>query len=57
MKGWSLNDLKRYEEALECYNKLIEIYPNDKDTWWYLVLWHSPMEEILECYKKVIEVT
>ena len=32
-KGLALNSLGRYDEAIKCYDKAIEIDPNDADAW------------------------
>ena len=32
-KGNTLNNLARYDEAIKCYDKVIEIEPNNADAW------------------------
>ena len=32
-KGLALNSLGKYDEAIKCYDKAIEIDPDDADTW------------------------
>ena len=50
-KGVDLAKLKRYEEAIEAYEKAIEINPKDDDAWFNkgVVVWE------LERYEEAIE--
>ena len=34
-KGYSLSKLKKYSDALVCYDKFLQINPNDKPSWTY----------------------
>ena len=34
LKGIALRSLGRYDEAIECFNKSLEIDPRDKNTSW-----------------------
>ena len=35
LKGITLRSLGRYDEAIECFNKSLEIDPRDKNASWY----------------------
>ncbi|MBA7597449.1 Cell division coordinator CpoB [subsurface metagenome] len=58
-KGLDLFELKRYREAIECYDKALEINP-DYDAAWYdkgLVLFRlKRYREAIECYDKALEI-
>ena len=58
-KGEALAQLKRYQEAIESYNKTIELNPNDSDA--YLNKGNAlddikRYKEAIDCYNKVIEL-
>lgn len=58
-RGYILNELQRYEEALECFDKTLELNPD------YASAWHNKgytlhklgrLSEAIECYKKRLEL-
>ena len=56
-----LKDLQRYEEAIECYDKAIELNPDNPEYWnkkanLLYKLDEVSFEEILKCYDKAIEL-
>ena len=58
-KGSSLADLGRYEEAIKCYDKAIELRPNDTAVWYskgnaLLIL--NRYVQAITCYNKVLEL-
>ena len=58
-KGIALDNLKRYEEAIECYDKAIEINPKDSRAWYNKGAALNNLkryEEAIECYDKAIEI-
>jgi tetratricopeptide (TPR) repeat protein len=58
-KGYSLHSLGRFEEAIVCYNKVLEISPRHKDAWNNKGnSLHSlgRFEEAVVCYNKAIEI-
>ena len=61
-KGFALNNLGRYEEAIICYDKLLEINPNDALV---ALIWNKKClalndlkryEEAIECFDRVLEI-
>lgn len=57
-KGKSYSNRRKYEEALECYNKAIEINPSNPQAWFEKrhVLYNlGRFEELIELYDKEIE--
>ena len=58
-KGQALDNIGREEEALECYNKALEINPDDLQVLDYKSNSLTDMgryEEALECYNKIFEL-
>ena len=58
-KGIALGELKRYEEAIECFDKAIELNPNDPWYWYNKGVALSELkryEEEIECYDRAIEL-
>ena len=58
-KGISLAVLERNDEALECYDKAIQMDPNDEFAFYnkgVLLTDMNRSEEALECYDKVLEI-
>lgn len=59
-KGLSLYNLKRYNEAIECYDKILEINPKDANAWYKkgVVLYQDlhKDEEVIKAYDKAIEI-
>ena len=58
-KGTALYILKKYKEALTCYNKVIEISPQDKFNWIKKGLTLCELGEYdpaLSCYDKALEL-
>lgn len=54
-----LYDLGRYEEALTCHNKAIQIYHNYADAWYERGLTLEKLgrdKEALRCYNKAIQI-
>jgi tetratricopeptide (TPR) repeat protein len=59
LKGVALLNLGNYEEAIKCYDKAIEIEPNNAEAWNNkgIVLGRlSKYEEAIACYDKAIEI-
>jgi len=68
-RGLELSELGRYEEAIDCYNKALEINPEYKEAWvnkgkvlaidTYFELTSGNLEkyeEVIDCYDKAIEI-
>ena len=59
-KGLSLETIGKYEEALDCYNKAIEINPLYAEAWeakgFILGEYLSAPNEALNCYEKAAEI-
>ena len=58
-KGKSYHDQKRYEEALECYDKALKIKPDDARIWnnkGVDLVELKRYEEALECYDKALKI-
>ncbi|TRZ90245.1 MAG: tetratricopeptide repeat protein [Methanosarcinales archaeon] len=58
-KGITLGKLGKYDEAIKCYDKAIEIDPEDLDTWNNkgVALFNlGKYDEAIECYDKSIEI-
>ena len=56
-KGIEVGNKGNHEEALECFNKAIEIEPTFIDAWFYKTLALRNLgkhEEAAECFKKVL---
>jgi tetratricopeptide (TPR) repeat protein len=58
-KGLALDNLGKYEQAIECYDKALEIEPN------YILAWYNKgnalgnlgkPEEAIECYDKALQI-
>lgn len=62
--GWyyrakALRELKRFDEALICYDRIIEIAPASKESWCYkgdFLFFMEKYEEAIPCYEKAIEI-
>ena len=51
--------LKKYEEAIECYEKALEIDPNDGNAWFFKGLALENFEkydEAIACYERALEI-
>lgn len=58
-KGVALAKLGKYEEAIECYDKVIELNPNYAPAWYNKGVALAKLgryEEAIECYKKAVEL-
>jgi Putative Zn-dependent protease, contains TPR repeats len=59
-KGLELEKLKRYNEALRCYDKAIQLEPNNANYWhrkgYVLLIDLKRHEEALRCYDKAIQL-
>jgi tetratricopeptide (TPR) repeat protein len=58
-KGESLAGLKKYEDAIECFNKAIEIDPKYKTAWnnkGNVLNELNRHDDAVECYNKVAEI-
>ncbi|GIU71488.1 MAG: hypothetical protein KatS3mg003_0967 [Candidatus Nitrosocaldaceae archaeon] len=58
-KGYALTKLQRYEEAIEAYNKALEINPNYAEAWnnkGYALAKLQRYEEAIEAYNKALEI-
>jgi len=58
-RGDALENLKKHDGALECYNKVIEINPSYIDAWYHrgnIFLILKDYENALSCYDKVLEI-
>jgi Flp pilus assembly protein TadD, contains TPR repeats len=58
-KGWEFRNKQEYDKAIECYDKAIELNPEDEGAW----LWKGNVlgklqnyEESLACYDKILEL-
>lgn len=57
-KGDTLNYLKKYEEALESFDKAIKIEPDNPKAWTYkglTLILIEKTQEALECFNKSLE--
>ena len=58
-KGYALYKLERYEEAIGCYDKAIELNPNEPTYWnnkGYVLYSLKRYEEAIKCFDKAIEL-
>ena len=58
-KGLSFNELGKYEDAIECSDKAIEINPEDEKAWnnkGVALVGLDRYEEAIECYDKALEI-
>ena len=58
-KGLSLGKLGRYDEALECFDRALEIDPRKWDVWINkgdCLLWLNRLDEAIQCYDKALEI-
>ena len=58
-KGEALFHLGRYEEAIECYDRLLESLPKDSHTWNDKAIALSRLgrdEEAIECYDRALDI-
>lgn len=58
-KGMALSSTRRYKEAIECYDKAIEIDPDDEWAWHNKGLALSDLgiyDEAIQCYNKAIDI-
>jgi tetratricopeptide (TPR) repeat protein len=58
-KAFLLTKLGRYEEAVECYDKIPEIYPKDTCSWFNRAITFDELgryDEALKCYDKANEI-
>jgi tetratricopeptide (TPR) repeat protein len=58
-KGYSLERKEKYEEAIECYDRAIELDPESSDAWGAkgVALDHADqIEEALKCYNRSTEI-
>ena len=57
-KGSELFNSARYREAVECYDKIIQLNPNSKLAWGYKGLLLSKLkryDEAFKCYEKALK--
>jgi Flp pilus assembly protein TadD/predicted amidohydrolase len=58
-KGVALGELGKYEEAIKCYDKAIEIKPNDEEAWYNKGVALGKLgkhEEAIRCFDRAIEI-
>lgn len=58
-KGWSFYNLKKYQNAIDCYNKAIELNPKDIISLINKAVSLDDMgkyEDAIECYNQVIKL-
>lgn len=58
-RGWKLVQQRRYSEAIECYDKAIQITPNSARAWYYkgwAFLKHGKYLDAIPCYDKAIRI-
>ncbi|MCE2507011.1 MAG: tetratricopeptide repeat protein, partial [Nitrosopumilaceae archaeon] len=58
-KGSTFNELKKYEEATECYDKAIELNPDYPEAFYGKGSTFKELKkykEAIECYDKAIEI-
>ena len=58
-KGSALDDLERFQEAIECYDKAIELNPNYSNAYCNKGLALKNLknhQDAIECYNKAIEL-
>lgn len=58
-KGNALDDQKKYEEAIKCFDKLIELDPNNARVWYYkgvLLYKLGKYEEAIKCFDKTLQI-
>lgn len=54
-----MRELKRYNEAIQCFDKAIEIDPNYSDAYYCKAITFKDMKkygEAMKCYNKAIEL-
>ena len=59
LKGGALEDLGRYEESLECYNRLLNIDPNCADMWnkkGQILVTLGQYNEAAKCYNQALVI-
>ncbi|MDR0790804.1 MAG: tetratricopeptide repeat protein [Bacteroidales bacterium] len=60
-RGETAYDNYDYQEAIECYEKVIKLKPDDAEAYFLMGVaycyWNEQYEKAIECYKKVIELT
>ncbi|MEM2900606.1 MAG: tetratricopeptide repeat protein, partial [Thermoplasmata archaeon] len=58
-KGTALYNLERYEEALECYDKAIELKPDSEEAWnnkGNTLRKLGKNKEAIDCYDAVLRI-
>jgi tetratricopeptide (TPR) repeat protein len=58
-KGDTLFDSQKYEKAINCYGKALELEPDNDDTWTrkgYALAFGGRYEEAIKCYNKAIDL-
>ena len=58
-KGNTYKNNGEFKEAIECYEKAVEIDPKDAFVWYNMGIAHKALkkyEKAIECYEKVVEI-
>jgi len=58
-KGLALDDLGKFDEAIKCYDKALEIYPEDDITWnnkGFALNSLGKFDEAIKCYNRALEI-
>lgn len=59
-QGCELEKLEKYEEAIKCYDKSLEIEPNNPDAWrnkGNIAYKKDDYSKAIDCFNKVIELS
>ena len=55
----SLKELKRFDDALACYDTIIEMAPESKESWCYkgdFLFFMERYDEAIKCYDRAIKI-
>ncbi|GAH17423.1 unnamed protein product, partial [marine sediment metagenome] len=58
-KGMALGELEKYEEAIVCHDKILELDPNDIKAWYdkgFVLNMLEMHEEAIKCHEKALEL-